>query len=65
MLTVSLHLADWIAHGLMDSIVDSFFPLIDYVEFEADDIDGKIVHHDELGPYSRLAALLVTAHRRT
>lgn len=33
----------------MDSIVDSFFPLIDYVEFEADDIDGKIVHHDELG----------------
>jgi magnesium transporter len=40
--------SDWIAHGLMDSIVDSFFPLIDYVEFEADDIDGKIVQHDEL-----------------
>ncbi|KAL7415480.1 hypothetical protein BDY24DRAFT_383090 [Mrakia frigida] len=40
--------SDWIAHGLMDSIVDSFFPLIDYIEFEADDIDSQIVSHDEL-----------------
>jgi Mg2+ and Co2+ transporter CorA len=32
----------------MDSIVDSFFPLIGYVEDEADAIDSEIVHHDSL-----------------
>ena len=30
---------DWIAYGLMDSIVDTFFPLIDFIESESDDID--------------------------
>lgn len=30
---------DWIAYGLMDSIVDTFFPLIDFIEEEARDID--------------------------
>ena len=30
---------DWIAYGMMDSIVDTFFPLIDFIEAESDDID--------------------------
>ncbi|GAB00078.1 uncharacterized protein L969DRAFT_97288 [Mixia osmundae IAM 14324] len=30
----------WIAYGLMDSIVDAFFPLIDFIEHESDEIDG-------------------------
>lgn len=32
----------------MDSIVDSFFPLIDFIEEEADDIESQIVQHDAL-----------------
>ena len=35
--------ADWIAHGLIDSIVDAFFPLIRYVDGEVDDIDSLTV----------------------
>lgn len=30
----------WIAYALMDSIVDAFFPLIDYVEGESNDVDS-------------------------
>lgn len=35
---------DWIAYGLMDSIVDTFFPLIDFIEAEADDIDAFLAN---------------------
>ena len=31
--------SDWIAHGLLDSIVDAFFPMIRYVDNEVEDID--------------------------
>lgn len=31
--------ADWIAYGLMDSIVDTFFPLIDFIEGESNEVD--------------------------
>lgn len=31
--------SDWIAHGILDSIVDAFFPMIRYVDNEVDDID--------------------------
>ncbi|KAK8864684.1 hypothetical protein IAR55_001936 [Kwoniella newhampshirensis] len=37
------HGADWIAHGLLDSIVDAFFPLIRYVDGEVDDIDSLTI----------------------
>jgi magnesium transporter len=37
------HSADWIAHGLLDSIVDAFFPLIRYVDGEVDDIDSLTI----------------------
>lgn len=30
---------DWIAYGLMDSIVDAFFPLIDFIEAESNEVD--------------------------
>lgn len=35
--------SDWIAHGLLDSIVDAFFPIIRYVDGEVDDIDSLTV----------------------
>ena len=35
--------SDWIAHGLLDSIVDAFFPLIRYVDGEVDDIDSLTI----------------------
>jgi Mg2+ and Co2+ transporter CorA len=40
----------------MDSMVDVFMPLIDFIEDEADEIDSRIVHHDTQGS-SPLAAL--------
>ncbi|CDZ98210.1 Mg2 transporter protein, CorA-like/Zinc transport protein ZntB [Phaffia rhodozyma] len=50
--------SDWIAHGVMDSVVDTFFPLIDFVEEEADAIDSEIIMHDALSefPLRKLAA---------
>lgn len=37
------HTSDWVAHGLIDSIVDAFFPLIRFVDGEVDDIDSLTV----------------------
>ncbi|OWZ60459.1 cation transporter [Cryptococcus neoformans c45] len=37
------HGADWIAHGLLDSIVDAFFPIIRYVDGAVDDIDSLTI----------------------
>ncbi|WVQ79655.1 hypothetical protein IAT38_001755 [Cryptococcus sp. DSM 104549] len=42
-LTHADHSADWIAHGLLDSIVDAFFPLIRYVDGAVDDIDSLTI----------------------
>ncbi|KAG8962513.1 hypothetical protein FRC05_005314 [Tulasnella sp. 425] len=33
---------DWIAHGLLDSIVDGFFPIIQNIEKEVDELDGLV-----------------------
>lgn len=46
---------DWIAYGLMDSIVDTFFPLIDFIEAEADEIDAFLanplrIEEDSIAP---------------
>jgi magnesium transporter len=38
--------SDWIAHGILDSIVDAFFPMIRYVDNEVEDID-----HLTIDPY--------------
>ncbi|KAL1411370.1 hypothetical protein Q8F55_002326 [Vanrija albida] len=37
------HSSDWIAHGLLDSIVDAFFPLAGYVDGAVDDLDALTV----------------------
>lgn len=35
--------AEWIAHGLLDSIVDAFFPLISHIDDEVDEIDTLVI----------------------
>ncbi|KAI0932129.1 hypothetical protein AcW1_000664 [Taiwanofungus camphoratus] len=35
--------SDWIAHGIMDSIVDSFFPFLKEIEKEVDEIEKLVV----------------------
>lgn len=47
---MTLRLADWIAHGLMDSIVDGFFPIINSIEQEVDDIDSIVADIDAPRP---------------
>ncbi|KAK4049146.1 hypothetical protein OIV83_004335 [Microbotryomycetes sp. JL201] len=37
----------WIAYGLMDSMVDAFFPIIDFIEAEANEVDAYLA--DPLG----------------
>lgn len=34
---------DWIAHGLIDSIVDAFFPLMGYIDGAVDDMDSLTI----------------------
>ncbi|TDL28630.1 hypothetical protein BD410DRAFT_893604 [Rickenella mellea] len=36
---------DWIAHGLLDSIVDSFFPVLNGVENEIEELDALVLEH--------------------
>jgi magnesium transporter len=38
-----LFVAEWIAHGLLDSIVDAFFPLISHIDDEVDEIDTLVI----------------------
>ncbi|KAH9950389.1 hypothetical protein B0H21DRAFT_723239 [Amylocystis lapponica] len=40
--------SDWIAHGVMDSIVDSVFPLLDKIEKEVDVIETLVVSDHDL-----------------
>ena len=35
--------SDWVAHGILDSIIDSFLPLARYVDGAVDDIDSLVV----------------------
>ncbi|TIB40169.1 hypothetical protein E3P86_00801 [Wallemia ichthyophaga] len=39
----SLIAPEWIAHGLLDSLVDAFLPFIEYVERETEEIDDLVV----------------------
>ncbi|KAK4687837.1 magnesium transporter, partial [Tremellales sp. Uapishka_1] len=41
--TNETHTSEWIAHGILDSIVDAFFPLIRYVDGQVDDIDSLTI----------------------
>jgi magnesium transporter len=35
--------ADWIAHGIIDSVVDSFFPVLEGIENEVEEVEGMVV----------------------
>lgn len=37
-------LIDWIAYNLMDSVVDTFFPLIDFIEQESNEVDNFLAN---------------------
>jgi len=37
---------DWIAHGILDSIVDAYFPLLDSIEHEVKDLDDLVLSMD-------------------
>ena len=34
---------DWIAHGIIDSIVDAFFPVLGVIEREVEHLDSSIL----------------------
>lgn len=40
------HHIDWIAHGILDSIVDQFFPLLNSIEAEVKDLDNLVLSVD-------------------
>ncbi|KAG6911995.1 hypothetical protein DXG01_000243 [Tephrocybe rancida] len=43
--------SDWIAHGILDSIVDSFFPLLEEIEREVVAIEGLVLTAGGGAPY--------------
>ena len=60
---------DWIAHGILDSIVDSFFPFLENIEAEVMAIDNTIFS-GELDPITptkspKVASVISTNRTRT
>ncbi|TFK77137.1 hypothetical protein BDN72DRAFT_29453 [Pluteus cervinus] len=47
--TVSMS-SEWIAHGILDSVVDSFFPYLEEIESEVMAIEGLVFSRDLPGP---------------
>jgi magnesium transporter len=46
--------SDWIAHGILDSVVDSFFPILQHIEQEVISIENMVLTSGEqLGPFSQ------------
>jgi magnesium transporter len=45
--------SDWIAHGLLDSVVDSFFPFLEEVEKEVVEVDELVFSVDHVGSQTR------------
>jgi len=39
--------SDWIAHGILDSVVDSFFPFLEEIEREVVDIENMVLSVDD------------------
>ncbi len=46
---VNLPTVDWIAHGLLDSIVDSYFPYLEIIEKEISEMERHIFSASERG----------------
>ncbi len=58
--------ADWTFHALLDRIVDSVFPIVDYVSDELDEIEDKFLTGARQADLHRLYSLkrmLVSLHR--
>jgi magnesium transporter len=54
--------ADWIAHGIIDSIVDSFFPVLKEIEREVEEVEGVVAGLDsdwavDLSPRNSIEAM--------
>lgn len=54
---INLH-KDWIAHGILDSIVDSFFPVLNEIEKEVTAIDYLVYNIGNLDPIASPAPSL-------
>ncbi|KAG8902508.1 hypothetical protein FRB99_004382 [Tulasnella sp. 403] len=52
---------DWVAHGLMDSIVDGFFPIVESIEDEVEELDS-LVSGLEAGTKSKLTTTPKVTH---
>jgi len=39
--------ADWIAHGIIDSVVDSFFPVLKEITREVEEVEGMVAGLDD------------------
>jgi magnesium transporter len=39
--------ADWIAHGIIDSVVDSFFPVLKGITREVEEVEGMVAGMDD------------------
>jgi magnesium transporter len=39
--------ADWIAHGIIDSVVDSFFPVLKGITREVEEVEGMVAGLDD------------------
>lgn len=48
--------SDWIFHGLFDSIVDTFFPLVEYVEAEVTEVEAETSEEKTMFEAIRAAA---------
>ena len=55
--------ADWIAHGIMDSVVDSFFPVLADIEMEVMAFDNLIYVEDD--QHEELMGLEVVDHTQS
>ncbi|KAG6857527.1 hypothetical protein H0H87_000126 [Tephrocybe sp. NHM501043] len=55
--------SDWIAHGILDSIVDSFFPLLEEIEREVVAIEDLVLTAGNGAPYPGAQQLEVSSSR--
>ncbi|KZS95998.1 hypothetical protein SISNIDRAFT_333467 [Sistotremastrum niveocremeum HHB9708] len=56
--------SDWIAHGILDSIVDSFFPLLKSIELETEVLDGLVHGFIDAAPKDALHLDIKVSERR-
>lgn len=57
-----LPIIDWIAHGLLDSIVDSYFPYLEVIEKEASEMERRVFSASERGSVAEDASSIIPDH---